>query len=289
MYQLPQEGVYFRGIEEMKKLDLASWIGFFGSWGIVGLGMLMSASWDINVVYALYINQYDSMALTVGGSSLGLVCSFPVTKLKKFFTTVKEVFSEDPGIFDLQSLVNELVEYATEARRNGVLALDSKTADIKDSYIRSGIQMAVDGTAPEQIEEIMHSEIQAISKRHEDNQDLISKWAELAPAYGMIGTLVGLVAMLSNLSDPSSLGPSMAVAIITTMYGSMIANMICIPFMAKLKLRTKLEVIRKEMILTAILSIQNGDNPRIVKQKLLTYVSPEAKEEILKAESAAAT
>lgn len=270
----------------MKKLDITSAIGFLGSWAIVGLGLVMASGWSLSLVYALYINQYDSLALTLGGSSFAVVMAYPMTKLKTFLTLVKVLFTEDTTNSDYQNLIIELVDYATEARRNGVLSLDARTADIQDGFIKNGIQLAVDGTAPEQIEEILQMEVQYLGKRHEDNQEVILKWAELAPAFGMIGTLVGLVAMLNNLSDPEAIGPAMAVAIITTLYGSIIANMYCIPAAAKLKMKTKDELLRKEIIIAAILSIQNGDNPRIVKQKLLTFVTPAIKEAILAAEPA---
>ena len=131
----------------------------------------------------------------------------------------------------------------------------------------------------------MTLELEYLQKRHEDNQAMVLKWAELAPAFGMIGTLIGLIAMLANLSDPDAIGPAMAVALITTMYGSMLANMFCIPIAGKLQMRTKEEVTRKEIIISAILSIQNGDNPRIVKQKLLTFVTQDIRDVVNASES----
>ena len=127
-------------------------------------------------------------------------------------------------------------------------------------------------------------ELEYLVKRHDENQAMVLKWAELAPAFGMIGTLVGLIAMLANLSNPDTIGPAMAIALITTMYGSMVANMLCIPLAGKLQHRTKEEVTRKEMIISAILSIQGGDNPRIVKQKLLTYIPPNLRKAIMASE-----
>jgi chemotaxis protein MotA len=259
------------------KLDNSTLIGMLIGCGMVSMGMILSSGGDFGLLIALYINQPDSFALTVGGSIGGTLACFPMDKVKRIGGVIGKAWMNDPQNTAYVELINELVDYATEARRNGVLALDAKTEEIKDPFIKSGIQMAVDGTGPGQIEEIMELELETMQKRHEENQDIIMKWAELAPAFGMIGTLVGLVAMLANLSDPDSLGPAMAIALITTLYGSVVANMFCIPFVGKLKARTKEEVTRKEMIISGILSIQNGDNPRIVKQKLMSYIPNEMK------------
>lgn len=238
------------------------------------MGMLLAAGGDIPLFMALFVNQPDSAAITIGGSLGGTIISFPMSRIKTLGQVATKAAMEDPQNTAYGELVNEMVDYATEARRNGVLALDARTEEIEDEFIKNGIQLAVDGTAPEQIEEILYLELESLQKRHEEGQAMVLKWAELAPAYGMIGTLVGLIAMLANLSDPDSIGPSMAIALITTMYGSMVANMFCIPLANKLQQRTKEEVVRREMIISSILSIQNGDNPRIVKQKLLTFLPP---------------
>lgn len=262
------------------KIDVTTIGGLTLGTGMVLMGMVLASGGDINLFIAMFINQPDSAAITVGGSFGGTMATFPLYKFKKIFTVFARSAVTDPANTAHVELINEMVEYATEARRNGVLALDAKTEEIQDPFIKNGIQLAVDGTAPEQIEEIMTLEIDAIKKRHEDNQGMILKWAELAPAYGMIGTLVGLIAMLANLADPDAIGPSMAVALVTTMYGSMVANMFCIPIAGKLKMNTQDELTRKEMIVASILSIQNGDNPRIVKQKLLTYVPSEIRSQV---------
>lgn len=256
------------------KIDLSSMIGLGLGFGMIFMGLILAAGGDIGLLMALYINQPTSFALTVGGSLGAVFMATPLERMINLSKVLMRYVFHDPKNCAYGDLISEMVEYATEARRNGVLALDAKTEEIEDTFIKNGIQLAVDGTAPEQIEEILSQDVDSMAKRHEDNQNVLMKWAEMAPAYGMIGTLVGLVAMLANMSDPSTIGPSMAVAIITTMYGSMVANMICIPIANKLQVRTAEEVSRKRMIIDAILAIQNGDNPRIVKQKLLTYVEP---------------
>lgn len=266
------------------KLDLSTVIGMVLGCGMVLMGMLLAAGGDVGLFMALFVNQPDSAAITVGGSLGGTIISFPLSRIKDLGKVLTKAAMENPLNTAYTDLVGELVEYATEARRNGVLALDARTEEIEDDFVKNGIQLAVDGTAPEQIEEILYLELESLQRRHEEGQAMVLKWAELAPAYGMIGTLVGLIAMLANLSDPDSIGPAMAIALITTMYGSMVANMFCIPIAAKLQIRTKEEVLRREMIISSIMSIQNGDNPRIVKQKLLTFLPPASRSALMENE-----
>jgi len=267
------------------KIDLSSIIGIALGFGMIGLGLILAAGGDMGLLMALYINQPASFALTVGGSIGAVFMSTPLERVQRLAKVLMRYAFTDSKNTAYSELIAEMTDYATEARRNGVLALDARTEEIEDSFIKTGIQLAVDGTAPDKIEEILSQEKASMEQRHEDNQGVLLKWGEMAPAYGMIGTLVGLVAMLANMSDPSTIGPSMAVALITTMYGSMVANMICIPLASKLQARTAEEVTRKQMIIDAILSIQNGDNPRTVEQKLLTYVEPTLREQLAAAQS----
>jgi chemotaxis protein MotA len=262
------------------KLDITTLIGVSLAMALVGLGMLLATGGNIPLFIALFVYQPASAAITVGGSMGGTLASFPLTKIKKLLPIVMKTIMCEARNTEYRELISELVSYATEARRNGVLALDARTEDMEDPFIRGGIQLAVDGTAPEQIEEIMQLELDFLRKRHRENQAIILKWGELAPAFGMIGTLVGLIAMLANLSDPDAIGPAMALALVTTLYGSMLANMICIPLAGKLQQRTEEELIRKEIIISAVLAIQNGDNPRIVQKKLMTYVTKDIREQL---------
>lgn len=260
------------------KLDNATAIGLGIAYSMVLIGMLLATGGDIALFMALFVYQPSSAAITGVGSAGAMICCYRMGTVKKISAIMGKGMFTDPKITAYVDLINELVDYATEARRNGVLALDSKVEEVEDPFIKTGLQLAIDGAAPEQIEDLMSLEISSLKQRHGENQAMILKWGEMAPAYGMIGTLVGLIAMLANLDDPDAIGPSMAVALITTMYGSMIANMLCIPIASKLQIRTSAEVKNKEIVMSAILSIQNGDNPRIVRQKLMAYITPEEKE-----------
>ncbi len=268
------------------KLDITTVIGLSIAICLVIMGMLLAVNGDIPLLIALFLYQPSSAAITVGGSIGGTIASFPLQKISRLGVVISKAVMEDAANTAYGDLIKEMVDYATEARRNGVLALDARTEEIDDPFIRGGIQLAVDGTAPEQIQEIMELELGSLRKRHRENQAMVLKWAELAPAFGMIGTLVGLIAMLANLGNPDAIGPAMALALVTTLYGSMLANMICIPIAGKLQQRTSEEVVRKEIIISAILSIQNGDNPRIVQKKLLTFVTKDIRNEVASSEEA---
>jgi chemotaxis protein MotA len=172
-----------------------------------------------------------------------------------------------------------MVSYAEIARRDGILSLENATKDMDDPFIVRGIQMAVDGTDPELIEQIMDNELENLVERHENGKGLFDTLGKYAPAFGMIGTLVGLVAMLANLTDPSSLGAGMAVALITTLYGAIIANAIALPLADRLGRRSADEVLYKTVIIKGVMAIQSGDNPRVVEQKLRTFLPPSARRE----------
>lgn len=158
------------------------------------------------------------------------------------------------------------------ARRDGILALENVTDDIKDPFLVSGIQMAVDGTDPDLIETIMMNDLEAVESRHAEGKALFDNIGKFAPAFGMIGTLIGLVIMLQHMDDPSKIGPAMAVALLTTLYGALLANLFAMPMAEKLGLRSREEVLLKLVVIKGVMAIQSGDNPRIVEQKLKTFL-----------------
>ena len=180
---------------------------------------------------------------------------------------------------DPKKLIEDLVRYAELARRDGILALEGVSNEIESPFMVKAIQLAVDGTEPELIDNILNTEIEYIKKRHETGKKIAELFGKYAPAFGMIGTLIGLVAMLANLNDVKTLGPKMAVAIITTLYGAMLANMIFLPVADKLETRSKEEMMILELIVLGVMSIQQGDNPRIVQQKLSIILPPSERPE----------
>jgi chemotaxis protein MotA len=213
-----------------------------------------------------------SVMITTMGTLGATIAAYPAETLKSVGGTVKNAFvSHDP---DLLAMVQTIVSFAEKARREGLLALEGDVAELQDEFLRKSIQLVVDGTDPELVKAILDTEIGILETRHFNNKAVLDTAAELSPAFGMMGTLIGLIAMLGNLEDVSRLGPGMAVALITTMYGSMLANMICIPLSKKLAGRSAKEIVSMELMVEGILAIQAGENPRIVEEKLKVFLPP---------------
>jgi len=253
-------------------MDIATVAGLMLAFAMMGGSLLvMGMEGKGSVNYAAFIDPPAIMMVLGGGIGVGLV-GFPLRNVLNLPKVIFKVFRNKPE--NLGHLIEELVGLAETARRDGLLALESKTAEIDDPFIALGIQMAVDGTRPEVIEEVMRTEIAAMSARHKEGKKMLELVGRCGPAFGMIATLLGLVLMLGNLSDPDSIGPSMAVALIGTLYGALMANLVCIPFTEKLNIRSHEEIMAKEIILRGIMGIQSVHNPRTVQQKLNTYLPP---------------
>ncbi|HBT18571.1 MAG TPA: motility protein A [Clostridiaceae bacterium] len=217
--------------------------------------------------------SFSSLAVTLGGSFAALVISFPSKDLMKVPKILKLLINKPEQ--DRVKLISLFSDMARKARRDGLLALEDDLANMEDEFMVSGLQMVVDGIDPDVIREILTLRMETTERRHRMGQNIFSKWGELAPAFGMLGTLIGLVVMLANLDDAASIGSGMAVALITTFYGSMFANLLFIPIASNLSAQTNEEMVSKEMAIEGILEIQAGTNPRILEEKLMTYLSPE--------------
>ncbi len=253
-------------------MDLATVAGLIMAFSMMaGSLLIMGMEGKGSVNFAAFIDPPAIMMVIGGGIGVGMV-GFPLRSVLGLPGVIKKVFVSKPE--NLGLLIEQLVGLAETARRDGLLALESKAADIDDPFIALGIQMAVDGTRPEVIEEVMRSEITAMSARHKEGKKVLELIGRCGPAFGMIATLLGLVLMLGNLSEPETIGPSMAVALIGTLYGALMANLICIPFSEKLAVRSHEEVVAKEIGLRGVLAIQSGDNPRTIQQRLNTYLPP---------------
>lgn len=244
-------------------MDLATVIGLItGSalllWAIMGrsdIGTFLDAS---------------SVAIVGGGSVAAVLVSFPIGHILSVARILRNCFltrAQDP-----RELITDMVKYAEIARREGILALENVTGKITDPFLVSGIQMAVDGTDPDLIENIMMNDLETIEARHAEGKALFDNIGRFAPAFGMIGTLVGLVIMLRNMDDPSKIGPAMAVALLTTLYGAVLANLVALPLADKLAIRSREELLLKMIVIKGVMAIQSGDNPRIVEQKLKTFL-----------------
>lgn len=213
-----------------------------------------------------------SVLIVVGGTIAATLVNFPLATVMEVVDISKNAFlhkEESPA-----EVIESLVDLAEKARREGILAIEKSLYDIKDDFMRNGVQLAVDGSDPEIIRSIMENELVNLETRHKTGHSVLHAMGTYAPAFGMIGTLIGLIQMLRNLEDPSQIGAGMAVALITTFYGALMANLVFLPIEGKLKTRTGVEVLKREMIIEGILAIQSGDNPRIVRGKLTTFVAP---------------
>ena len=180
--------------------------------------------------------------------------------------------------FDLPEVIRKIIELSNVARKEGLLALEEASAELDDPFLRKGVLLIVDGTDPELVRGILDTEMGSVDERHKKNIGLWTDLAGMGPAWGMIGTLIGLILMLQDMNDPSSIGPSMAVALITTLYGSLLANWIATPIAQKLSVNNGIEMSIKEVMIEGILSIQAGENPRVIEEKLKSFLSPAEKE-----------
>lgn len=244
-------------------MDIGTIIGLLAGSGLIIWAMLSGSS-----LSAFF--DAPSVAIVIGGSTAAALISFPVKDVAKIFKVVRHTLFARAS--DVQGLIKQLVHFAEIARRDGILSLENAIKDADDEFLVSGIQMAVDGTDPELIEAIMESELQAIADRHAEGKSIFENIGRFAPAFGMIGTLVGLVKMLQSMEDPSKIGAGMAVALLTTMYGALLANLVALPLAEKLAKRSARELMVKSIIVRGVMAIQSGDNPRVVEQKLKTFL-----------------
>ena len=259
-------------------MDLATLIGLLLAWGAF-LGSILIEGGDLSAL----LNP--SAALLVFGGTLGasMIC-FPLSTITSLPGIVKNAFLSKKE--DVGHLIKTLVGYAEKARREGLLALEDEVQKMDDPFLKKGIQLAIDGTDPELVREIMETDIQFLGTRHHEGANLFGTMGGFAPTLGVIGTVSGLVHMLANLSDPGSMGPSIAAAFIATLYGVCSANLLFLPLGNKLKAISHEEVLVREIIMEGILAIQAGDNPRIVEEKLKAFLSPKIRKTI-EAEAAA--
>ncbi len=244
-------------------MDVSTVIGL-----IVGISLISFAILSGSSIAAFA--DGPSVMIVIGGSFAAALISFPLRQVLGVAKVVKNCFFSKPA--SPAELIKDMVSYAEVARRDGILSLENMTKDIKDDFIVSGIQMAVDGTDPELIEQIMHNELEAVADRHADGKALFVNIGKYAPAFGMIGTLIGLVKMLQAMDDPSKIGAGMAVALLTTLYGALLANLVALPLADKLGTRSDEELRLRAMVIRGIMAIQSGDNPRVVEQKLKTFL-----------------
>ncbi|MCX7710675.1 MAG: motility protein A [Clostridia bacterium] len=222
-----------------------------------------------------------SIFIVLGGGMAATLISYKLSEVTNIMKITAKAFKASET--NPEDLIRLLVDLSQMARREGLLALEAQQEKISDEFIKQSLMLVVDGMEAEVVKETMEMELDSISARHTTGQALFKTMASLFPAWGMIGTLIGLVQLLKSLSDPSKIGPAMAVALITTFYGSVLANLVCTPIANKLAIKSKEEILQKQLILAGVLSIQAGESPKILEQKLKTFLSPEQKQKYAKA------
>lgn len=249
-------------------MDIATVAGVVA--GIICVVISINLDGDLSAFYDL-----PSIFITVGGGLCSTLISYRISEFVKIFKVVGKVFFGKQA--EAQKILRTLVSLSQKSRREGLLALESEFEEIDDEFMKQSLQLIIDGVEPEMIKETMDLELENLSLRHSKGQGLFKTMGALFPAWGMIGTLIGLINLLKRLDDPSAIGPSMAVALITTFYGSMLANFVCIPIANKLGVASRDEIQMKQMILEGVLSIQAGENTRLMEHKLKTFLSPDEK------------
>ena len=241
------------------------------------LGLLLGVVFIIGgILTSGQIDSYihiPSIIIVLGGTIASTLASFPLKNFLNTSRVIKKAFSYKETSPD--EVIEEIINLANIARKEGLLALEEYAEELQDDFLQKGIMLIVDGTDPELVRNILETELTFLEERHMDGQSIFETMGTYAPAFGMIGTLIGLINMLKDLDDPSMIGPNMSVALVTTFYGSILANVVFLPLARKLKIRSKSEVLVKELTVEGLLSIQAGENPRIIEEKLKTFIPPE--------------
>ena len=257
-------------------MDLATLLGIIIGFVMVVIGIITSTTNPtLKGIMDTFVD-IPSIAVTIGGSMAGMLTSYT---FKTFLGHLKGfgIAMKDPKL-DNGQVISKIIELSNTARKEGLLALEEVAQGLDDEFMKKGILLIVDGTEPELVRGILETDMLSMEERHKKTISFWEFWGEQGPAWGMIGTLIGLINMLKNLEDSSTIGPNMAVALVTTFYGSLIANWLCAPFANKLKANNELELTLKTLIIEGLLSIQAGENPRVIEEKLKSFLSPDKRE-----------
>lgn len=250
-------------------MDIATIIGIVSAFGLVLLAIATGGG------LALFISP-SALMIVVGGTLGATMINYPLREVMGSFSVARNVFFAK--LQSSKEISKLFMDFASKARKEGLLALENDVNTVEDEFVKKGLQLSVDGLEPDAIQDILETEIEFLQERHRLGSEIFATMGAFAPALGMIGTLIGLVQMLQTMDDPSSIGPAMAVALLTTFYGSVMANMMFMPVSGKLKTRSKEETLVKEMVVTGVLGLAKGDNPRILEQKMLAYMPPKDRE-----------
>lgn len=249
-------------------MDIASLIGFIMCFGMLAFGIIQAAGLSGVMNYV----DVPSAIITFGGALAAVMTSYSMADYLAGLKSIGLIFKA-PSV-NTPDLIKKIIDLSNVARKEGLLSLEESASDMDEPFLKKGVLLVVDGTDPDLVRGILETEMDCIDSRHKATAGFWETLGSMGPAWGMIGTLVGLVNMLNNMEDASSIGPSMAVALITTLYGSLLANWICAPTAAKLKADNAVEMMQKQVMIEGLLSIQAGENPRVIEEKLKSFLSP---------------
>ena len=249
-------------------MDIATFFGILVAGGLMAGAIVQNgaAGWFVN---------FPSLMIVIGGTMGATLVAYPLSDIASVFGVAKKAFLYRTQV--PQKLIPVMVNLAKLARKEGVLAFESRLRRLEIPFMARGLQLAVDGMETRAIEDVLATEIAYVSQRHRLGADIFTTMGTFAPAIGMLGTIIGLVQMLMQMEDPSKIGPAMALALLTTFYGTLLANLFFLPLAGKLKARDKQELLLKQMILEGILAIQRGENHRVVEQKMRAFLAVQTK------------
>lgn len=262
-------------------MDFGTIIGLIAAVALLSWSLVSGSGGEVVDTFV----DMPSVVLVVGGSIFITLLSCRLDRFLAFAKITKNAFFNRPS--KPAELIQQLVSLSDVARREGILSLQNTIAEMKDPFLANGLQMVVDGTDAETIKQVLDLEVSALEQRHSDGKGVLDMTGKYAPAFGMIGTLVGLVVMLKNMDDPSRIGPGMAIALLTTLYGAIISNVFCLPLADKLNTKHNEEMLILDIAMAGILGLQAGDNPRILEMKLAVFLTPKARSSLTNAEKAA--
>ena len=250
-------------------MDIATIIGLILGFGLILASIMMGGAGIMPFV------DIPSMMIVFGGAIAAILINFPLGHCLGTFNVVLKCF-----LFKLPNPIDTIEKFkdlAAVAKKEGLLALEQKIEELSDDFMKRGFESLIAGSSPEQIRASLETELGYIDQRHVTGKKIVDACGAAAPAFGMIGTLIGLVMMLRNLSDPSQIGAGMATALLTTLYGALVANVVCIPLAGKLETRNAEETTLRELMIDGICSIGNGDSPKAVEEQLLAFLSPKTR------------
>ncbi len=253
-------------------MDVSSLTGLLGVFIIVIVAIITKGS-------AGAFLDIASILIVLGGTTAAVLTSYPIDKLKNTVNIMRKAFKDDS--YEVKKTISQLSQLSYIAKRDGLLAMEKMVDEIEDEFMKKGILLIVDGSEPKMIERILSLELENMVDRHREGEGVLKSFGKFSPAFGMIGTLIGLILMLKNLDDVASLGPSMGVALITTFYGTLLANGVFIPLAGKLRFKSDQEVKYRTMVIEGILSVQAGETPLMIEEKLKTFIEQGKRDEEL--------